>query len=269
MKKPLFIAAAALIIVAGLWSIVIPENLIADVMENCIGRDYLYLKTEGLKKGLFYNFSADRITLMRKNQTGMADYPLLAFTNVKGNFEFLSLLTMSPALSFEGQINDGEVKGFVRLTGEETLMITGEGIQVHGMPLFEPFGIYGNGFLSGSFVVSNNKADLKFTVRDVQLASTSIGGVFLPLDLFHEIRGSASVKNGLVELQSFAMSGTGIYARVKGSIRGADMNMSVELMTDSSFTTEPLFQFILDRYKVSPGYAVIPLKGAIPRTEGG
>jgi len=65
------------------------------------------------------------------------------------------------------------------------------------------------------------------------------------------------------------MSGTGIYARVKGSIRGADMNMSVELMTDSSFTTEPLFQFILDRYKVSPGYAVIPLKGAIPRTEGG
>jgi hypothetical protein len=65
------------------------------------------------------------------------------------------------------------------------------------------------------------------------------------------------------------MSGAGIYARVRGAIGGTDMNLSLELMTDSSFSAEPLFQFALEKYRVSPGYYVIPLKGVIPRTKGG
>ena len=269
MKKAALIVAAALLLVTGLWFIAVPEGLIADVIENSLSRDYLYLRTEGVKKGLFYNFSADRILLMKKGAGESPDYPLLVFEDVRGRFEFQSLLTLGPELGFEGRMNRGEVKGLVRLTGKDTLMIKGENIPIGGIPLFEPLGIYGDGTLSGSFLVRNNAGDLKFSVSDARLERASLGGVFLPLDLFHEIRGAATLDNASTEILSFAMSGTGIYARVKGRIGDAGMNLSLEVMTDTSFSAEPLFQFVLERYRVSPGYAIIPLKGMVPQTKGG
>ena len=71
------------------------------------------------------------------------------------------------------------------------------------------------------------------------------------------------------EVRSFAMTGTGVYARVKGTMHGNDMNMSLELMTDSSFESGFLFQVMLEKYRVSPGYYLVPLKGGIPGGEGG
>ncbi len=269
MKKAALITALALFLVVGLWLVAVPESLVADIIENSLNRDYLYLKTEGVKKGMFYNFRAGRILLMKKSAGESAESPLLELTDVRGRFSFLSVFTLSPELAFKGWMNGGEVKGRVRLTGKDRLVITGENIPVRGIPLLEPLGIYGDGTLSGSFVVRNNTGDLKFSVMDARFDRGSVAGVFLPLDLFHEIRGAASLSNDLVEIRSFAMSGRGIYARVKGSIRGTRMNLSLELMTDSSFTTEPLFQFVLERYRVSPGYAVIPLTGPVPETKGG
>ena len=268
MKKAALIIAAALLLVTGLWFIAVPEGLIADVIENSLSRDYLYLKTEGVKKGLFYNFSAGRILLMKKGAEGSPDHPLLVFEDVRGRFEFLSLLTLGPELGFEGRMNEGVVRGLVRLTGQDTLMIKAGNIPIKGIPLFEPLGIYGDGTLSGSFLVRNNAGDLKFSVSDMRLERASLGGIFLPLDLFHEIRGAAILGNAATEIRSFAMSGTGIYARVKGSIGGSGMNLSLEVMTDPSFSAEPLFQLVLERYRVSPGYAVIPLKGVIPQSKG-
>lgn len=269
MKKAALIIAVALLLVTGLWLIAVPEGLVADVIENSLSRDYLYLRTEEVKKGLFYNFRAGRILLMKKGAGGSPDYPLLAFEQIKGRFKFLSIFTLSPELDFEGRMNGGEVRGLVRLTGKDTLVIEGGDISIGGIPLFEPLGIYGDGSLSGSFLVRNNSGDLKFSVKNARFDRASLGGISLPMDLFHEIKGAAIVGNDAIEIQSFAMSGTGIYARVKGSISGTGMNLSLEVMTDSSFTAEPLFQFALERYRVSPGYAVIPLKGMIPPTKGG
>lgn len=269
MKKASLIIAAALLLVVGLWYVAIPAGLIADAIENALSRDYLYLKAEEVKKGAFYNFSAARVILMKKGGGGNADHPLLVFENVKGWFEFLSLFVFHPRLSFEGRMGTGEVRGTLRLTGNDTLKIEGKDISIRGMPLFEPLGVYGDGILSGDLLVRNNMGDLKFSVRDVQLVRASLGGIALPLDLFHEIKGAVALRNDTAEVLSFAMTGEGIYARVKGSIGGTGMNLSLELMTDSSFAADPFFRFVLERYKVSPGYAVIPLQGLIPRMEGG
>lgn len=269
MKKASLITATVLFIIVGLWHVVIPASLITDTMENALNGDYLYLKAEELKKGAFYNFSAARVILMKKEGGGTADYPLLVFENVKGRFEFLSLFVFQPQFSFAGRMGVGEVRGKLRLTGTDTLKIEGKDISIRGIPLFEPLGVYGDGILSGNLLVRNNTGDLKFSVRDVQLVPASLGGISLPLDLFHEIKGAITLRNDTAEVLSFAMTGEGIYARVKGSIRRADVNLTLELMTDSSFVAEPFFRFLLERYKVSPGYAVIPLHGLIPRLEGG
>lgn len=270
MKKAAVALIVLLLLVVCMWFIAIPENLIADLIENSLSREYLYLKTEGVKKGLFYNFGAERILLKKKGSGRDSDDTLLVFSNVKGRLDFLSLFRLRPELRFHGSMNGGDVTGFVRLTGADSLMITAGNIRINGIPLFEPLGIYGDGILSGSFRVRNNSGELKFSVRDVNLKSTSLSGVFLPLDLFHDIKGAVKMNSdNTAEVQSFAMTGTGIFARVKGTMQGNDMNMSLELMTDSSFASGSLFQMILEKYRVSPGYYLVPLKGGIPKGEGG
>ena len=270
MKKTAVAFIALLLLVACLWFIAIPESLIADLIENSLSREYLYLKTEGVKKGLFYNFGADRILLKKKGKGGDPDAPLLVFSNVKGRGELLSFFRLRPELRFDGSMNDGDVTGFVRLTGTDRLMITAGNVRINGIPLFEPLGIYGDGILSGSFLVRDNSGELKFSVRDARLKNTSLGGVFLPLDLFHDAKGAVRFNNdNTVEVQSLAMTGAGIYARVKGTVKGNDMNMSLELMTDSSFAPGSLFKMMLERYRVSHGYYRVPLKGGLPGGEGG
>ena len=270
MKKTAAALIVLLLLVVCLWFVAIPESLIADLVENALGREYLYLKTEGVKKGLFYDFGAERILLKKKGSGGEADTPLLVFSDVKGRVEMLSLFMLRPELRFHGSMSGGDVTGFVRLTGSDSLVIEAGNVSINGLPLFEPLGIYGDGILSGSILVRNNVAELKFSVRDVNLKSTTLGGVFLPLDLFRDIKGAVMINNdNTAEVRSFAMTGTGIYARVKGTIRGSEMNMSLELMTDSSFAQGALFMMILERYRVSPGYYLVPLKGGIPKGAGG
>jgi type II secretion system protein N len=269
LKKAATIIAVILFLVPGLWFIAITEGLIVDIVENSLSGDYLYLRTEAVEKGLFYDFSAAKVLLMKKGVGASPDSPIVVFEDVKGGFNFLSLLTLNPELVFEGRMNKGEVRGIVRLTGKDTLMITGDNISMNGVPLFEPLGIQGDGVLSGSFLVRDNEGDLKFLVSDARLERSYFSGIFLPLDLFREIRGAASLYNDSAEIRSFALSGAGIYARVKGSIRRTDMDLSLELMTDSSFNAEPLFELVLERHRVSPGYYVIPLKGMIRQAKGG
>lgn len=270
MKKAAVALIVILLLVVCLWFVAIPESLIADVVENALGGEYLSLRTEGLQKGFFYSFGAERILLKKRGTGEGQDTTLLVFSDVKGRFDFGSLLKLRPEVKFHGSMGGGEVTGYVRLTGNERLVLEAGDVSINGMPLFEPLGIYGDGMLSGTIVVSDNTAELKFAVRDVNLKSATLGGVFLPLDLFRDMKGAVSVRSdNTAEVRSFAMSGTGIYARVKGTVKGSEMNMSLELMTDSSFPQGPLFLMMLDRYKVSPGYYVVPLKGVSGKGAGG
>ncbi len=269
MKKAAAALIALLVLAACLWFIAIPESLIADLIESSLGREYLFLKAEGVEKGLFYNFDARRIILKKKGSGEDADDTLLVFSDVKGGVEFASLFLLRPELRFHGRINEGDVTGIVRLTGKDSLMITARAVHMNGIPLFEPLGIRGDGILSGSFAVRDNSGELKFSVADLKLKNAALGGVLLPLDLFHDAKGAVRINSdNTAEVQSFAMTGTGIYTRVKGTMKGNAMDLSLELMTDSSFASGALLQMMLGKYRVSPGYYLVPLKGGIPRGEG-
>ena len=88
----------------------------------------------------------------------------------------------------------------------------------------------------------------------------------VPLEVFHEIKGAATIKDEIVEVRSLALTGKRVYGRVRGSIKGVDADMSFELMTDSSFGLGSLTHAVLGQYKVSPGYYVVPLKGKMVKT---
>lgn len=268
MKRTAVIISVLSVFIAGLWFIAIPQSLIADFMENSLNGDNIYLHSEGLKKGLFYNFSAERILLKRKGINRDSDVPLFIFNDVNGRFDLMSLFRLSPEGSFDCKIGNGVVKGRVGLTGKRNLMIRGNNIPINGIPFFESLGIYGEGILAVSFLANNKEGGLKFSVNDARLKSTFLGGVFLPLNLFHDIKGVIKINDGTADVQSLALSGRGVYGRVRGIIKGNHLDMNLELMTDSSFATGPVFQALVEQYKVSPNYYVIPFKSEISYTKG-
>jgi hypothetical protein len=49
---------------------------------------------------------------------------------------------------------------------------------------------------------------------------------------------------------------------MKGEIREGSLDGRAEVMVDASFPQYPLIQPLLERYKVSPGYYVIPFSHA-------
>jgi type II secretion system protein N len=231
-----------------------------------LGKENINFETEGFRKGSFYNFSAERIVLRKSGIKGDSYTPLLVFRNVHGWLDFMSLFRIRPELNFEGEMNGGEVAGKVGLTGKENLTIGGNAIHIKGIPFLDSLGIQGDGLLSGDFHMNNGIGEVKFWVVDTSLKSASWGGGFVPLEVFQEIKGAATIKDETVEVRSLALSGRGVYGRVRGSIKGSNVDMSFELMTDSSFGLGSLTHAVLGQYKVSPGYYVIPLKGKMAKT---
>jgi type II secretion system protein N len=266
VKKIAVLIVVLCLIIAGAWLIVLPEGLMKDVAERSIRSDVIYLRTDGFKKGLFYNFSARRI-LLKKRGSGVDDALLLELHNVKGRLDFASVFGLRPRLDFSCMMDGGEVTGEVGLTGKGVTTINAGGIHLKEIPFLEPFGIRGEGILSGSFVEKDNKGILKISLIKANFSNSTMMGVFLPLEVFHEVRGAATIADGTLEVQSLAMSGDGVYGRVKGSMSGGNVDMSLELMTEPSFKMETLLEAMLARYRVSPGYYVFPLKGEIPHVK--
>lgn len=266
MKKAAAISLAIALLIFGIWFIVLSDSLIISLINGSLGKENIDFQTEGFRKGAFYSFSAESIILGKREIKGDASIPLLVFRNVRGQLDFISLFKMRPELAFEGEMGGGEVGGKVGLMGKETLSIRGTTIHIKGIPFLDSLGIQGDGLLSGDFCMSNGTGEAKFLVVDASLNSMSWGGGVMPLDVFHEIKGAATIKGDTVEVRSLALSGKGVYGRIRGSIRGVNADMSLELMTDSSSGLDPLTYAMLGQYKISPGYYMIPLKGRMTKT---
>jgi type II secretion system protein N len=264
VKKAAVVIVGLFLIIAGAWLIVIPESLMRDVAERSIRSNVISLRTDGFKKGLFYSFSARRIVITKRGRGTNSGVSLLELDDVKGWLDLGSVFVFKPRLDFRCTLDDGEVTGDVSLTGKGWTTISGGDIHLKEIPFLKLYGIRGEGIMSGSFVNRNNKGILKISLTKANFSDTTFMGVFLPIGVFHEVRGAATITDGAMEVQSLALSGEGVYGRIKGSMSGGSMNMRLELMTEPSFKMEPLLQAMLVRYKVSPGYYVFPLRGQIP-----
>ena len=269
MKKAATISITLVLVIFGIWVIVLSDSLIVSLIDGSLGKEDIGFQTEGFRKGAFYSFRAERIVLRKREIKEDSFTPLLVVRNVHGQLDFMSLFRMRPELDFEGEMSGGEVAGKVGLTGKENLTIRGNTIHVKDIPFLDSLGIQGDGLLSGDLRMNNGTGEVRFSVEEASLKSASWGGGVVPLEMFHEIKGAATIHSEMVEVRSLALSGKGVYGRVSGSIKGVNVDMSLELMTDSSFGLGSLTQAMLGQYKVSPGYYVMPLKGKMTRTREG
>jgi type II secretion system protein N len=275
VKKYALIVAVLLLVVTGFW-FVIPDRFIIDLIESSISGEEISLKIEGFRKGLFYSFDAEKLSILKRGTPGnkatsesqpdsppTSESPLLILDGVHGTIMIPSVLRLNPQLSLDSHLHGGTVTGTIGLTVKGPVRLKGSDIPVKGLPVLDLIGLQGEGTLSGYLHLRDGAGELRLIVDNAQFRNASIGGFFLPLEIFSQIKSLISIKGTAIEVQSFSLQGKGVYARIKGRAVGKSLNLTLELMTDSSFQSGAVLMALLDQYKVSPGYYVIPFKTSL------
>ncbi len=255
MKKILIALTAIPVIFWGIW-IAFPETSIQSIIENSISNNKLRLEVKGIKKGLFYNLSVDNLTLKSSGEQ------LVSLTNIHSRVNLLSLIMFRLNLFFDGGIGGGNISGHMNLIKNK--MQIGLDIKkadISDIPLFKLIGIQGTGTISGRLTMIDDTGHVEFVTKDSSFEPAVFSGVNVPLNFFHSMRGSVDIKGNMINVVSIALEGKDIHARLKGAIKNAVMDLNMELMPGMSFIENPLFRGELEKYKASPGYYVIPLKG--------
>ncbi len=258
MKRIIVAALIAIIFVSigvvGIWYWGVPDHYIADRIEG-LGVIPVTIKVEGFSKSILFQFNVDRVMIRN------GDDEIWSVLGVTGGIKPLQLLKGKAVITAAGESYGGNINTTVKVSkNEQDVSISFADIETSEISYFRSMGFEGKGALSGSLNYINGKGGLEFVVDDAKLKGFSGNGVFIPLDYFHTVRGAADlVSPDNVRIRSFALSGEGIYVRVKGSIEKGLADLEVEVMPEASFPGNS-FLMLIERYKISEGYYYIPIK---------
>lgn len=254
MKRFLIAGIFGIIIVLGFWQIAVPNSLITDLIENSLEDKGLHADFAGFRKGLFFNFEAEQITLKKSGSS------LLSVENARARVDLLSLLGLRLSVLFDGDIGGGRMNGRVDLLHNNRVDIAIDKAAIEGIPLFRVLGLEGSsGIFSGDMKMENSSGEIRFDLTNAVFESASFGGIMLPLEMFYQARGAMTINNNTFDIKSFALEGDGIYARIKGNITEGRARLTAELMPERSFKEKNYIFSMLEQYKVSPGYYSIPI----------
>jgi len=218
----------------------------------------LEIEIKGLKKGLFYNLSVERLILRSSGEEQVS------LDNIHARINPLTLVLLRLNLYFNGGIEGGTISGHMNLARNEMRMdVNVKEADIREIPLFKIAGLQGTGTISGRFTMINGTGHVEFFTEDASFEPAIFSGITVPLNFFHSVRGSFDIKGNIINVLSVALEGKNIFARLKGIIKDGFMDLDMELMPGISFIENPLFVYGIEKYKVSPGYYLIPVKGKI------
>jgi len=245
-------------LVAGLWLVALPQSLLADLIVRSAGNTPFRVDLTNFSKGLFYNFSADGVTLLK------ADRPVASLEDVGGRINPLALFLLRVSLKLDGVLGGGDFHASVGLSPGKTRVVAhADNVRMERVPFMKMIGLDGSGLLSGRADVSGGKGEVTFSARDARFRPASFGGITVPLDIFRTARGALEVDGQTLRITSFSLEGQGIYARLKGVVTGGYLRGTMEIMPDKSFALKEVLSGTLGRYEVSPGYYVVPIKSSV------
>jgi len=256
LLKKVFIALAVLVtVIWGIW-IAFPVTAIQSIIEDSVHNQKITLTIEGLKKGLFYRLYADRIVLKITGEE------FISLHSVHGTINPLSFIILRMDLSLNGRIGAGNFSGDASVSKKiVTTNLDFMQASLMDMQFLKIAGIRGTGDVSGKFTLTDQKGHLAFLVNDAGIEPAVFADVIVPLNFFNTIKGSIDIEGNTFDLVSVSLEGRDIFARLKGIIKDNVMDIHMEVMPQKSFLENPLFLSQVDRYQVSPGYYVIPVKG--------
>jgi type II secretion system protein N len=256
LLKKVFIALAVLVtVIWGIW-IAFPVTAIQSIIEDSVHDQKITLTVEGLEKSMFYRLYADSIVL---KATGGE---LISLHAIHGTINPLGLVALRMDLSVYGRVGEGHFSGNARFS--KTMITTRLDFmqaRLRDMQFLGAAGIRGTGDVSGKFTLTDQRGHLEFLVNNAEIKPAVFAGVTVPLNFFNTIKGSVAIEGNTFDLASVSLEGQHVFARLSGVIKDNVMDLRMEVMPQKLFLENPLFLSQVDRYQVSPGYYVIPVKG--------
>lgn len=228
------------------------------IIEDTIHARGFALRVEGLRKGLFYSLCADRIVISRLEKE------FILLNSVDADINPFGLIVKRMPVTFRGRIGGGTFTGSAPLSMEfGTVQLVFNQASLDEMRFLTEAGIRGRGSVSGNMALTEQGGNIEFIVNDAEIEPAFISGTLLPLNFFKTVKGSLVAEGKTINVQSLSLEGPDIFARVKGVIRDGNMDLLIELMPQKTLLENPLFLSQVERYQVSPGYYVVPVKGPI------
>jgi len=255
VKKILIAAVSFLLLIWALW-MVIPVALIEYIIADSMSGRKITVETAGLRKGIFYSLSAENILVKSGNSE------ILTFEDVKSRINPFRLVLLQVKIAVNGNIGGGDISGDMHFAGKSVrIRLEANNASINRIPFFEKAGIKGAGVLSARLTLANDDGRLDLTANGVKFEPAVFSGIRVPMNLFSNVAGALSIKENIIKVISVSFEGKDIFARLKGDIRGSFMDLTMEVMPGKSYLESPFLLAGIERFRVSPGYYVVPVRG--------
>ncbi len=249
MKKwqsaALITAAAVIVMPFLVWIFAIPPDIIPRLVERQTARMGVEASVQGFRKGTFFNFRADSLTLSVNGSE------VASFHDLKGGLNPLKLYLLKLEVPVRATLGGGTIKAkFLRGLSSQSLDARLAGADMGGMAALKNLI---KGKVSGQLAFRDNSGTMKFQMSGMDVP---------PLGIKNAL-GLAFFGPKGIELKSVSLEGDGVYAKLKGTISGGAYNLTAEVMPDNNAPGAELLKMALAQYESSPGYYVILVSGRL------
>lgn len=248
-----FAIISLLLIISGIW-FVFPEEVLRSELIDSLSNKDLIAEIKGFKKGLFYELKADELVFKSDSNS------IISFKDINSKIRFLSLLLFHINMSVKCQFAGGVVNGnvLIKKDGITGSLFLNEG-KIEEIKVLNNTGLKIKGLMNAVINFYTDSTDLGFYVKDAVIEPLILKDAYIPLNLFHKINGRFVKEKDTIKIESLTFEGKNVIARVKGNIVNSSIDCLIEVMPATEDVNRQLIVYGLDRYKVAPGYYVIPV----------
>jgi type II secretion system protein N len=246
-----------------------PGRDLLGVAQQALAPQGLTLEVESVGRAFPLGVTARRVVI----SSGQG--PLVASDRVTCRIHLLPLLVGQVHWSADADLGSGSLSLAGTVGKRPKVTVASRDLRLERLPMLQTAlggRVQGASSITGTMhgVWPRASGTVTLDAVAVETRDISLGGIRLPDALYRTVRGQFVLDGTTVSLQSFALEGDGIYARLKGTfpltapITAAPLDLTFELLPKPEFMErqKEIFLF-LSRFMVSPGNFQIPVKGTM------
>ncbi len=255
MKRFLIALATLAALVWSAWYIAVPGATLEQAIEDNIRAGDISAEVVGLKKGLFMSIGAEGLDILSRGER------LLSINDFSARLDPSGVVGLKAVVPFEGTLAGGELSGLAELGADaRSINARVKGADIAELGLYQHTGLRGTGRLDARLRARGHRGTVEFEASGLELQPASIFGIRLPVERLRTAEGKVHFSVGTLVIEKASFGGEGIGAVVTGEIVGGVADLQVRVTVQEAGAVGPLLAALLEKYMVSPGQYVVPIR---------
>ncbi len=259
---------AGLLLLPFLALQLIPDQTIEQTVVRLLASRGITMQAGRFTVGFPASVNASDLTLGTTSDT------LLKADQLRVRPRLLPLVLGRLSLKLDGRIGAaGTLQGQLQVAPRLEGNLQVNELQLGDLPIAATVfgsGLSGVGRLDLSITDADERGvsgDIKLQIRNLRLQQVRLGSLPLPNVTFPEVRGLAKLQGQTVALTNLALQGSGLYARLSGTLNlapQAPLQLQLELMPDAELLASQQSVFLLMLpFQVTAGSYRLPIGGTL------